>query len=80
MHQVIISHSQPLTDLIEAQVPYGWMTFSVLHQTSCCRCAHIVELGIQTVHIHRMWLYSVLILLVVSHTVVMNARRRESSL
>ena len=69
MHQCIGNQknvSQLLTDLVKDRVPYGWMTFSVLHLTSCCLSAHTVDLGIQTVLIRRMWFCTALVLLVVS--------------
>ena len=38
----------------------------VLHLSSCCLLAHIMDLGLKTAAIQRMWLCPVLILVLVS--------------
>ena len=43
------------TDTLKVLVAFGWMTFSVLHLTSCCLRAHTQHLGVTTVYILKMW-------------------------
>ena len=44
-----------ITGIAKAQVPYGWMTFSVLHLTLCCQHAQVEGLGMKIVSTLRMW-------------------------
>ena len=51
-----------ITGIAQALVEFGWTMLIVLHLSSCCLLAHIMDLGTMTASIQRMWLCPVQVL------------------